>query len=60
MEKVLKFMSGELLIRICLWGMFVAGVAFTILNGISAFGVMSIVGALLMAIDYPKKKKQNK
>jgi len=50
-------MNRELMIRICLWGMFVAGLAFTVLNGISAFGVIATTGVLLMAIDYPKKEK---
>jgi len=60
MENVMKFMTGELMIRISLWGMFVAGLAFTVFNGISTLGVMVTIGMLLMAIDYPKKEKRNR
>ena len=50
-------MNGALMIRICLWGMFLAGLAVTVLNGISTFGAITTLGILLMAIDYPKKRK---
>jgi len=60
MKNVMKFMNGELLIRTSLWGMFITGLAFTVLNGISALGAMVTVGILLMAIDYPKKENRNK
>jgi len=53
-------MNKDLMIRICLWGMFVAGLAFTILDGITPIGMLATVGILLMAIDYPKKEKRNK
>ena len=56
----MKFMTGELMIRISLWGMFVAGLAFTVFTGISTLGVMVTIGILLMAIDYPKKEKRNR
>ena len=58
MEQVMKFMTGALMIPICLWGLFVAGLAFLILNGVSVLGVMATIGILLMAIDYPKKEKR--
>ena len=60
MENVMKFVNGDLIIRICLWGMFAAGLAFIILSGITLIGVLAIIGILLMAIDYPKKEKRNK
>ena len=56
----MKLMTRELMIRVCLWGIFFTGIAFAILNGVSALGIMAIIGILLMAIDYPKKGKQNK
>ena len=60
MANVMKLLNGDLIIRICLWGMFVAGLAFIVLDGITPIGVLAIVGILLMAIDYPKKEKRNK
>ena len=60
MENVMKFMNKDLMIRICLWGMFVAGLAFMVLNRISTIGLLTTVGILLMAIDYPNKEKRNK
>ena len=60
MKNVIKFLSGELMIRICLWGMFVVGLAFIVLSGITPTGVLATLGILLMAIDFPKKEKRNK
>ena len=59
MKRVMKLMTGTLIIRIGLWGMFIAGLAFNVLTRISALGVVATVGILLMAIDYPKKEKRN-
>ena len=56
----MKFINGELMIRAGLWAMFVAGLAFTVLNGITTMGVVATVGILLLAIDYPRKEKRNK
>jgi len=53
-------MNSTLIIQICLWGMFVIGLAITILTGISPIGIMATVGMLLLAIDFPKKNKRNK
>ena len=60
MKQVMKFLNGELMIIICLWGMFTAGLAFIVLNGITPIGALATAGILLMAIDYPKKEKRNK
>ena len=60
MENVMKFMNRDLMIRICLWGLFVAGLAFMALTGITTIGVLATIGILLMAIDYPKKEHRNK
>jgi len=56
MEIVMKLLD----IRICLWGMFVAGLAFMAIDGITPIGVLAVVVILLMAIDYPKREKRNK
>ena len=55
MEHVMKLMNVSRMIKICLWGVFIATLLFTVLNGISVLGFMATVGMLLMAIDYPKK-----
>jgi len=60
MENVMKFVNVDILIRVCLWGMFVAGLAFLVLGGITSIGVLSTIGILLLAIDYPKKEKRDK
>ena len=60
MGHIKKFINGELFIRICLWGLFFAGLAFTVLNGISVIGVTALVGTLLMAIDFPKNEKRDR
>lgn len=60
MENVVKFINGDLMVRICLWGMLVVGLVFTVLGGVTPKGVMTTVGILLLAIDYPKKEKRNK
>ena len=60
MANVMKIMNGGLIIRICLWAMFVAGLVIMVLDGITLVGVLVIVGILLMAIDYPKKETRNK
>jgi len=56
MEQIKKFINGVLFIKMSLWGLFVAGVGFTVLNGISLIGVMSMVGTLILAVDFPKKE----
>ena len=60
MENVMKFINGDLMIRICLWGMFIAGLAFLALDGVTPIGILATVGMLLLAIDYPRKEKRNK
>ena len=60
MENVAKFINGELMIQIGLWTIFVAGLMFTILDGISLLGIMATLGMLLMAIDFPRKEKRKK
>ena len=50
-------MTGHLVIRVSLWGIFATGLAFLVLNGISTLGVMVAIGMLLMALDYPKKEQ---
>lgn len=60
MKNIIKFLNGELAIKIGLWGMFFAGLAFTVLNGISPIGIITIIGMLLLAIDYPKKERRNR
>ena len=60
MKHILKFMHGELIIRIGLWGMFIFGFMIILLNGMTPIGLLATVGLLLMAIDYPKKEKRNK
>jgi len=60
MEHVMKFINGTLMIRMSLWGMFIAGLAFTILDGITPLGIMATVGIMFMAIDFPRKEKRDK
>ena len=60
MEKVMKLLDKNLIIRVCLWGMFAAGLAFMVLDGITLIGVLATFGILSMAIDYPKKEERNK
>jgi len=60
MDHLKEFLNGALFIRICLWGMFLVGLALTIWNGISPIGVIATIGVLLMAIDFPKKEKRNR
>ena len=56
-ENVMKFVDRDLMIRICLWGVFIAGLAFMALNEITTIGLLANIGILLMAIDYPIKIK---
>ena len=56
----MKIKNEDLIIQIGLWGIFVVTLAFTALNGISAFGVVAIIGILLLAIDFPKNNNRNK
>jgi len=58
MENVMRFMNGDLMIRVSLWGMFFAGLAFLVMDGITPIGVLAVIGILLMAIDYPKKENK--
>ena len=60
MDQIKKLINSDLFIRICLWGMFIAGVGFTILKGITVIGVMAIVGTLLMAVDFPRRERRKK
>ena len=56
----MKYINEDLIIQICLWGVFSAALVFTVINGISVFGVMATVGVLLLAVDFPRKNKRNK
>jgi len=60
MDYIKEFINGALFTRICLWGMFLAGLTFTIWGGISPIGVIATIGVLLMAIDFPRKEKRNR
>ena len=60
MDYMMKLLKGNLMIKICLWGMFLTGSAFIVLSGVSAIGIIATVGVLLMAIDFPRKEKRNK